>query len=1075
MRVRHPRLRRAGAFLVVLVLLSAMFTVLAPGAHALSISSGVLGGFENDGDQLDLTGVDAPGAALTNFDWQTVRTDPRITQWALIHDDNTVDTVDTTGLSGKEQDPLGWSCIEGETPAKDDIFRVYLASQINVNDQLLHIGYVRQAGNGDTDINVEFNKVSADFSCDGDTGGRVRSRDDLLISFTFPGGGAAAVIEVFRWDPTATSDSTGDPDPANDLNADDGHWDLVVLPAGAAKGADSFERTVDDVFYDPEGPAGPAALPERTFGEVTLDLESLFADLLTCPGLGFVTVHGRASHSFTSQLQDVLPEKAFNLSNCGSLQLKKVDDLGSPVPGVTFGLYKDDGGALEPLAQLSGVPLTCVTDAVGICSFPRVPPGNYLIGEVAPLPANYTTDPRLPIKVTVGPFGNVNLSTDPIVNTRRPDMKVVKVGNGPINAGDPVNLAQYTITLTSLAGPATDVDFADSLPAGLTWSGGEGFPSACSIANGSSLTCHWDLFPAGPVIIRVKALTDPGDCPWIENGISSVDADNEVVLGNNAAPAAKITILCPDLELLKDADATSVSRGDQIGFSITVWNQGDGIAYGATVSDTLPAGFDWDFVAADSVLPAGASCSVSDANPNVLSCALGNLPAKSAVAVIHVVANGTLLAACGPYPNTAAAIANNHPLAASDDASLTLLCPGLNIVKTADDDLVEAGDQIGFTLEVTNTGLGEAMDVVVTDDLPAGLNWAVGTLPESVTCAIAAGVLTCQLGDLPIAGETVPQVTIHLTADTAVPTGAAGIGSCGTYPNVASADPGNGDAVRSETVDVDVRCPLGIELTKTGPALAHVADTVPYTFTVSNTGYVDLDTEFADPICDAGSLVLVDDGDGDARLEIDLDGTTAGLQREVWTYTCTRVVQPTDPDPLPNTAMVRGTDADGRTVDDTASWVVDLIHPVIQVIKTVDDENPAVGQTVTYTYVVTNSGDTTLSKVVVTDDILGVIGSIETLEPGASTTLTKTMVVLVNSPPRNIGTATGVDTLGKTVTDEDDAAFALVLGVVIEPQALPLAELPRTGFPTRGVAAGGLTLLLLGLALQISRRRHQAA
>jgi hypothetical protein len=315
-------------------------------------------------------------------------------------------------------------------------------------------------------------------------------------------------------------------------------------------------------------------------------------------------------------------------------------------------------------------------------------------------------------------------------------------------------------------------------------------------------------------------------------------------------------------------------------------------------------------------------------------------------------------------------------------------------------------------------------------------------------------------------GLTLAWVLDEAGAD--LPTGATyGIGPCGNKE--ASADPSNGHPVRSETVDV--RCPLGIDLTKAGPAVAHVGDTVPYTFTLTNTGYVDLDTEFADPICDAGSLVLVDDGDGDTRLEVDLDGATAGLQREVWIYTCTRVVQPTDPDPLPNTAMVRGTDADGRTVDDTASWVVNLIHPAIQVVETVSDENPAVGQTVTYTYIVTNTGDTVLSNVLVTDDVLGVIGTIETLEPGLSFTLAKTMVVLVDSPGRNIGTATGVDTLGKTVTDQDDAVITLVLGLVL----VAPAELPRTGFPLRAVAASGVTLLLIGLALQISRGRHQPA
>jgi hypothetical protein len=89
MRVRHPRVRKAGAFLVVLGLLSAMFTVLAPGARAAPIIPGNLGDFAIDGDQ-------ATSADDALIDWQTVKTDPRITQWALIHDDNDPDTNDST-------------------------------------------------------------------------------------------------------------------------------------------------------------------------------------------------------------------------------------------------------------------------------------------------------------------------------------------------------------------------------------------------------------------------------------------------------------------------------------------------------------------------------------------------------------------------------------------------------------------------------------------------------------------------------------------------------------------------------------------------------------------------------------------------------------------------------------------------------------------------------------------------------------------------------------------------------------------------------------------------------------------
>src|SRR5205085_9722982 len=108
--------------------------------------------------------------------------------------------------------------------------------------------------------------------------------------------------------------------------------------------------------------------------------------------------------------------------------------------------------------------------------------------------------------------------------------------------------------------------------------------------------------------------------------------------------------------------------------------------------------------------------------------------------------------------------------------------------------------------------------------------------------------------------------------------------------------------------------------------------------------------------------------------------------------------------------------------------LVDIINPAIQIVKTVDDDTPAVGATVTYTYVVTNTGDTTLFDVTVDDDVLGHIGDIDELEPGDSATLTKTMVVAADSPTRNIAVAEGEDVLHKSVKDDDDATITVVLG-----------------------------------------------
>ena len=189
------------------------------------------------------------------------------------------------------------------------------------------------------------------------------------------------------------------------------------------------------------------------------------------------------------------------------------------------------------------------------------------------------------------------------------------------------------------------------------------------------------------------------------------------------------------------------------------------------------------------------------------------------------------------------------------------------------------------------------------------------------------------------------------------------------------------DELTSDVVTITVECTPAIQILKGGPGLVHVDDTITYTFEVTNTGELELfDVVLSDPICDEGSIVA--GADVDSSLAVG----------EVWHFTCTHLVTSGDPDPLPNTATISGDTSEGeggQPVSDTDDHVVDIIHPAISIVKTVDEEVVPIGTTVTFTYVVANTGDTTLYDISVDDDILGHVGDIQILEPGDQVTLTK--------------------------------------------------------------------------------------
>jgi hypothetical protein len=129
-------------------------------------------------------------------------------------------------------------------------------------------------------------------------------------------------------------------------------------------------------------------------------------------------------------------------------------------------------------------------------------------------------------------------------------------------------------------------------------------------------------------------------------------------------------------------------------------------------------------------------------------------------------------------------------------------------------------------------------------------------------------------------------------------------------------------------------------------------------------------------------------------------------------------VSANDSDPYTNTAKVGGTDDFGRTVEANASHVLDIVKPAITIVKS-GASSAHEGDAVTYSFAVTNNGDSPLAPVVVTDDKLGSIGTIPSLAVGATQTLTKNFTVPAGSSVDNIATACGTDVLALQVCDTD--------------------------------------------------------
>jgi uncharacterized repeat protein (TIGR01451 family)/fimbrial isopeptide formation D2 family protein len=575
--------------------------------------------------------------------------------------------------------------------------------------------------------------------------------------------------------------------------------------------------------------------------------------------------------------------------------------------------------------------------------------------------------------------------------------------------------------------------------------------------------------------------TTPNTCGDLSN-TASVDSDQTDLQTSSPATVITVTGCAPTLTITKSASSGTVPVNTAFTYTVTVKNTSTNAqATGVVVTDDLDNSFT-GVSATYNVDPATAgetACTV--ATGNVVTCNVGTLAANNGAAngpdEVRVTISATTPNTCGDLSNTASVDSDQTDLQTSSPATVitvTGCASNLSITK-AGPATVGQGGAITYTVTVHNSGNAGATGVVVTDNLNDSLTNVAAHFDEEGPCSVGTApnnqsdinfVRCPSEGTITVgAGET---VVIIITAN-------APSGQCPTITNQASLTANGLEVpITSNTVTTTVTgCAQppgpsgGIVVVKGGPAQAHVGDTITYTFAVSlAAGSASLtNITISDPICSATpTLVSKTGGNQDTTLETG----------ETWNYSCTHVVTATDPDPLPNTVTVTGTGPNGQ-VSDTDTHSVDIVHPAIKIVKTAKPTSIGPGDTVTYTFAVTNTGDVTLFNVKVTDNKLGNICTIDQLAVDETKTCTADFTASSNfgGPLDNVGKAKGHDVTGFSVQDTDTATVNVVLGTTVTP-VTPPSGVAFTGASGVITLAGlALLLLLLGTGILFFTRRRE--
>ncbi|MEI3844517.1 MULTISPECIES: isopeptide-forming domain-containing fimbrial protein [unclassified Microbacterium] len=325
-----------------------------------------------------------------------------------------------------------------------------------------------------------------------------------------------------------------------------------------------------------------------------------------------------------------------------------------------------------------------------------------------------------------------------------------------------------------------------------------------------------------------------------------------------------------------------------------------------------------------------------------------------------------------------------------------VLEPGLSLLKVADPPTgsnVDPGSTIRYTVIGTNSGETPLTEVTITDDLSGVLSSAAYN--DDVTATIDGadagsvvfeGATLTWSGDLALEQEVVISFTVTVHAD-------AGGATIGNVVNGRGVPPGGLEVVPppSETTH-EVNRP-GFEVAKTSSPESGTAvdpgSTIVYTVTGTNTGETALDVvTVAD---DLSGLLGSADYNDDATVTIGGDGA-GNVVRDGDTLSWTGALAVGQSVTLRYTVTVHG-DAGGELLDNVATGSAtppggevitpppaETEHPVnrpgFEMTKTADPEAGTTvepGSTLRYILTGTNTGETSLSRVRVADDLTNVL------------------------------------------------------------------------------------------------------
>jgi uncharacterized repeat protein (TIGR01451 family) len=261
--------------------------------------------------------------------------------------------------------------------------------------------------------------------------------------------------------------------------------------------------------------------------------------------------------------------------------------------------------------------------------------------------------------------------------------------------------------------------------------------------------------------------------------------------GDVARPSA-------DLQLTMTSTPNPAVQGGQFEYDLTVTNAGPAPTTDISLSDQLPTGA--RFVQATA---SQGTCSIAQ---QYVRCALDQLDGGHAATVaitVNAVQSGTLYNTASVMGQAYDPYEGNNTATATTDVQSGQSAADLSVANSVDKASAASGDNVTYTITVTNAGPAVATGSHVSDQLPDGAQFVSASASQG-TCAGSGGDVACELGDLISGGTATVTVTARVVnagaaVDTAYVTSRmydpnTGNNQAGATTNVGPAAGGGGSA-----------------------------------------------------------------------------------------------------------------------------------------------------------------------------------------------------------------------------------------------------------------------------------------